>query len=409
MNRYLRKIALFLPVLALLVLSLSPVSTSANNDLNIYFFWGEGCPHCAKEHELLNSLASKYPEIKVYDYEIYNNKQNAEFLRKISEEIDTSVNGVPFTIIGDEYFEGFSESITPEKIEERINYCLLNECGDSVANIVGVEGNNEEEEAGKEEPKEEKKAIIEKLNFPIIGEVNVSSFSLPLLTIAIGALDGFNPCAMWVLLFLISMLLGMENRKRMWILGGSFIIASAAVYFVFMAAWLNLILILGLVLWIRIIIGLVALISGGHNLKEYFFKKDDGCEVVNTEKRQKTFEKIKSIVQMNNFWLALGGIILLAFAVNLVELVCSAGFPAAYTQILALSNLATWQYYSYILLYVFIFMLDDLFVFIIAMVTLQTIGITTKYTRASKLIGGILMVIIGILMILKPQILMLGF
>ena len=126
------------------------------------------------------------------------------------------------------------------------------------------------------------------------------------------------------------------------------------------------------------------------------------------QKKQKTMDKLKGYVGHSSFWLALFGIMALAFMVNLIELFCSAGFPAVYTQVLAMNNLPTWQYYSYILLYIFFFMLDDLIVFFVAMFTLQTTGLTTKYTRASRLIGGILMLIIGILMIIKPAWLMFG-
>jgi hypothetical protein len=175
-----------------------------------------------------------------------------------------------------------------------------------------------------------------------------------------------------------------------------------------MAAWLNLILFLGFIFWIRLIIALVALGGGGYNLREYFINKDSGCKVVGGEKRQKVFEKLKRITQEQKFWLALGGIMVLAAGVNLVELICSAGLPVIFTQVLALSNLATWQYYSYMLIYIFVFMLDDLFVFFTAMITLQLTGITTKYTRISHLIGGILMVVIGILLIFKPEWLMFG-
>jgi len=100
--------------------------------------------------------------------------------------------------------------------------------------------------------------------------------------------------------------------------------------------------------------------------------------------------------------------VLLAFAVNLVELICSAGLPVIFTQLLTLSDLSPWQYYAYMLLYIFVFMLDDLFVFIVSMITLEMTGITTKYSRISHLIGGILMVIIGLLLIFKPELLMFG-
>ncbi|MBU1499606.1 hypothetical protein KKE48_01920, partial [Patescibacteria group bacterium] len=126
------------------------------------------------------------------------------------------------------------------------------------------------------------------------------------------------------------------------------------------------------------------------------------------EKRQKILENLRRIAQKRRFILALGGIILLAIAVNMIELVCSAGLPAIYTKILSLSGLSTWQYYLYLLFYTLIFMLDDLFIFFTAMITLQAVGIQSKYSRFSHLIGGVLMFVIGLLLLLKPEWLMFG-
>jgi len=249
--------------------------------------------------------------------------------------------------------------------------------------------------------------IPETLNLPFVGEFKTASVSLPILTVIIGALDGFNPCAMWVLLFLISLLLNMKDRKRMWILGSAFIIASAFVYFLFMLAWLNLLIFLGFLKWVRIIIGLVALTSAFYNLKKWYNNRP-GCPAAKNEKRRKVFERIRNIVGRKQFILALGGIILLAFAVNLVEVLCSAGLPVVYTQILTLNEIPTSQYYLYLILYIFIFLIDDLIIFIVAMVSLKAVGLTTKYTRTSAFIGGLLMLIIGLLMIFRPEWLMFG-
>jgi hypothetical protein len=165
---------------------------------------------------------------------------------------------------------------------------------------------------------------------------------------------------------------------------------------------------LGFVFWIRIIIGLVAIGVGIYNLRDYQKNKDGTCKVTDDEKRRKTLDKLKGITHERKFILALGGIILLAFAVNLIELVCSAGLPAIFTQILSISNLSPGQHYSYILIYIFFFMIDDLIVFTIAMITLHAVGIESKYARLSRLIGGILMLIIGALLLFKPEILMFG-
>ena len=161
-------------------------------------------------------------------------------------------------------------------------------------------------------------------------------------------------------------------------------------------------------MWVRVAIGLLALVGGGYNLREYFTNKTGGCKVTGNEKRRKVFEDLKKITHRQELWIAVSGIILLAFAVNLVELVCSAGLPAIYVQILTLTGLPTWQYYAYLLLYIFFFMLDDLFVFFIAMKTLQMTGITTKYSRISHLVGGTIMILVGILLIFKPEVLMFG-
>lgn len=371
--------------------------------LTVYFFYGSGCPHCEKEIKFLESLQAKYPEFEIQSFEVYLHRENIALLQKIGKTLKADVSGVPFSVIGGKNFTGYAEGITSVEIENQIKKCLNEECPDPVAEIMQLEEGEENSEVKKENSEAEK--II---RLPFFGQIDALKFSLPALTIAMGFLDGFNPCAMWALLFLISLLLGMQNRKRMWILGTVFIVASAGVYFLFMAAWLNLILFLGFIVWVRILIGLLALGGGAYSVKKFLTEKNAGCKVTGSEERQKIFQKLKSVVSENNFWLALGGIIILAFLVNLVELICSAGLPAVYTQVLALNNLSTWQYYLYILLYIFFFMIDDLLVFFIAMVTLEMTGVTTKYSRYSQIIGGIIMLIIGILLILKPEWLMFG-
>ncbi|PIR68231.1 hypothetical protein COU49_02035 [Candidatus Nomurabacteria bacterium CG10_big_fil_rev_8_21_14_0_10_35_16] len=404
-----KKILIIFLFTALLLVSGGKILAQNTSDINVYFFWGEGCPHCEKEVPFLESLKEKYPRVQIHQFEVWKNIQNQNFLIEIGKELKVNISGVPFTVIGNKHIIGYyNDATTGTEIENLVKNCLENICPDPVAKIVGLTIPNTENPAIPAEPISEDLKKEKIIHLPFLGEINAMNFSLPALTVIMGALDGFNPCAMWTLIFLISLLLGMEDRRKMWILGSTFIVASALVYFIFMAAWLNLILFIGLVMWVRILIGLIALFGGGYNLKEYFTTPEAVCKVTGSEKRQKFFEKLKEIAHQKNFYLAFGGIIILAFAVNLVELVCSAGLPAVYTQILALSNLATWQYYAYILLYILIFMLDDLFVFIVAMVTLQMTGITTKYTRLSHLIGGILMLIIGLLLIFKPELLMFG-
>lgn len=372
--------------------------------VNLYFFWGEGCPHCADEELFLKEFVKSYPFVKINDFEVWGSPDNRKFMIDAANLLGANVTGVPFTIIGDHYFIGWRDDLAGNFIEAA--QCVRSgECPDPVTDFLGAkEGAKEPKgETGKTDP-----GIAKTIDLPLIGEINMVDFSLPVLTIIIAALDGFNPCAMWTLVFLIGLLVNMQNKRRMWILGSAFIIASAGVYFLFLAAWLNILLFIGFIVWVRAIIGLVALGGGGYYLKEFFTNKDNICKVTSNEKRQKTMDRLKRITQSRSFWLALIGIIMLAVAVNMIELICSAGLPAVYTQVLAMSDLAAWKYYAYLLLYVLVFMLDDLIIFFVAMTTLQVTGLTHKYSRVSHLIGGIVMVIIGLLLLFKPEWLMFG-
>ncbi len=411
MKKNIKKFRFFKYIIVSLFIALSFTSTvKASTPVNAYLFWGDGCPHCAKEKDFLADISPKYPDVKINTFEIYQNQYNVNLMQQVMNKLEVDAGGVPFLVIGDKSFVGFSEVTTESEIIDQIKKCNNYGCPDSIASIVGLDKPSQNKMTNTKPDENSQKTTSDKkiVKLPIFGEINALDFSLPIFTIIMGGLDGFNPCAMWTLLFLISLLLGIKDRKKMWILGGTFIVASAFVYFLFMVAWLNLILFLGFIVWVRFAIGALALAGGGYNIKKGITNKDGGCEVTGNEKRQAVFNKLREITKNKNLMLALGGIIVLAFAVNLVELVCSAGLPAVYTQVLTLSNLANWQYYGYILLYIFFFMLDDIIIFVLAMTTLKLTGISTKYSKWSNIIGGGLMIIIGILLIFKPDWLMFG-
>ena len=380
--------------------SLTTTTLVNQKEIRVYLFWAEGCPLCSQEKAFLNKIKNQYPNFKITYLNVSQDK-NAEVLKQVAEELNIENPALPMLIIGEKTIIGWrSEETSGKTIREAIDCYLEQECPDLVGKILtrfSPFG-----ESSKEKP------LPEKIKIPLIGEIETKNLSLPVLAIILGGLDGFNPCAMWVLVFLISLLLKMEDRKRMWILGLTFIAVSAGVYFLFMSAWLNLILFLGFIFWIRLIVGLVAISSGVYNLKDYFTNPEASCKVTSTSQKKTIIEKMKQVVSSRGFLLSLIGIIVLAAAVNLIELVCSAGFPVIFTQILALSNLEKWQYYLYMLLYIFVFMLDDMIVFIGAMLTLRLTGVTNKYSRFSHLIGGILMLLIGVLLIFKPELLMFG-
>jgi hypothetical protein len=175
-----------------------------------------------------------------------------------------------------------------------------------------------------------------------------------------------------------------------------------------MVAWLNIFLFAGALLWVRLIVAGVAVIGGVYSIRSFYKNKDGGCKVTDAEKRKKLMDRFRSVISKPSLWLAIAGLIGLAFLVNLIELLCSAGLPAIYTNILSMSDLPTAHYYLYILLYCLIFLLDDIIIFVIAMITLKVTGVSTKYGRWASLIGGIIMLLIGFLLIFFPGVLMFG-
>jgi len=391
----------------LLLLGAAPALTADNlpglaKTVNLYFFWGQGCPHCLREKQFLEKLEKKYPRLAIHRFEVSNDRKNLELLQQVGRRLQVDITGVPFTVVGRDYFVGWqADETTGAALEAAVQKNLAHPGIDLVAEFLTAQPPIT--------PPAADKVIPEKIKVPLLGELETRALSLGLLTVVIGALDGFNPCAMWVLILLLGILVGMENNKRRWILGSTFVAASALVYFLIMVAWLNLFLFLGFLFWVRVGIALVALAAGFYNLREFFGNPAGICKVSSSGgRRHQMICKIHDFIKKESFWLALGGIILLAFAVNAVELICSAGFPVVYLQVLSLNPLPWWQYYAYILLYILIFMLDDLVVFFAAMLTFQVTGMSTRYKRFSNLIGGVLMLLLGFLLIFRPDILMFG-
>lgn len=423
-----KKILKFLIVFAILLLL--PVSAKADEKvINIHLFYGNGCPHCAAEEEFLSDYLKDRTDVKLYKYEIWYDSHNQELLSKVQKEMGTTnKNGVPFTVIGKKTIVGYADGVTDEQIKDAINYYLNNDYRDYAGEITGkVKKAEVKEDTTKDESKTEdkKENKIEKaddtkdsdqtdenVTVPVLGKINAKKVSLPILAVVLGFVDGFNPCAMWILIFLITMLFNMKDRKKMWILGLTFILTSGIVYLMFMLAWLNLATFISKIAFIRLLIAVIALVVGLINVYKYIDslkKKDEGCDVVDKKDRKKIMEKIISITHEKKFIIALLGIMVLAASVNIIELMCSIGIPLLFTQILAMNNLSTFSYMIYMFIYIFFFLIDDIVIFVISMVTLKVTGLSTKYTKYSHLVGGIIMLIIGLLLIIKPELLMFNF
>mgnify|MGYP003479246248 FL=1 len=386
-------------------------AVSEKNLVNIYLFHSYTCKHCKEEIKLLDELEKEYDNIKVYKYEV-NENGNGELLKNISEIMGSKVTGTPYTIIGNKVFSGYDYENSKGRFKGAIEYYSKYGYEDKVGEYISSIPLPSYEVKDTDPDVDEyiSNYISYKVKLPLIGEVKLKNLTLPLITVVIGLADGFNPCAMWVLLFLISMLIGMKDKKRMWILGSTFLLISALIYLIFMMSWLNLANLLISVVWVRVIIAVVSLVGGFINLRGYIkHRKVSGCDVVDDKKRNKIITRIKKFTTEKNFWLAILGVIVLAISVNVVELACSAGLPVMFIEILSLNNLTAIEEIIYIVLYMLFFLLDDFVVFVIAMTTLSLTGVSSKYGNLSKLIGGILMLLIGLLLMFKPEWIMFNF
>lgn len=373
-------------------------------EVNVYMFYGKTCPHCEEALKYLESIKNKY-DLNIIKYEVWENKENRKIMDEVADVVDINVSGVPFCVIDNTGIIGYSVGVT----DETYRYHILKASKEDFTDNVGIKLGLINEEYNYQSSNKESKNFIVKV--PFLGKIDLKSISLPIVSIILGIVDGFNPCAMWILLFLISTLLGMKDKKRLWILGITFLVSSALVYLAFMVSWLSFAKMLSGVVLVRLIIALVALTGGVININSYLktLNSDDGCNVVDAKKRKKIFSKIKKFTHEKSFVLAFFGIILLAVSVNLIELACSAGLPVIFTSLLAMNDLSTFKYILYIGIYILFFMLDDLVIFAVSVKAMELTGISTKYSKYSHLIGGILMFIIGVFLIMKPEWLMFNF
>lgn len=360
--------------LAVFLLTASFVFAETNLP-TITIFYSEDCPHCHDELSFLENFKKEIPDLEIIELEVKYNKKNREVFLETLKKYDIKNAVVPITFIGDEYIIGFSgPENTGEKIRQIIN-----------------DSKTTDEDA---------------VSHPIFGKINIKNLSLPVLTIVLGILDGFNPCAMWSLVALLTLVIATGSRKKVWLIGGVFLLVSAVLYYIFMAAWLNIFILLDFLAAIQIIIGILAMIAGIIFIRNFFTFKPGVCEISSPGQQEKITEKFKKAISSASWPAMILGVIAVAFSVNLFELFCSLGIPAIFTKALTLSNLATWEYYIYLGLYDFFYILDDALIFLVAVFTLKFFHLSGKYIQYSRLIGGILMIILGAIFLLKPELLM---
>ena len=382
-NRYLLLLLILIGIIAFF--AIKEPSITQENGLVVNFFYLPTCPHCEDQKPIIEELKKEITDISFYYHDASSKKGSQMFYQLYGEAgVDAPRIAVPTTFVGKQPLVGVHSKT---QIKDAIQNCKEN----CIAN-------------GQIHFTQEIETSFTDFELPFLGRTDLTAFSLPALAIILGLIDGFNPCAMWVLVYLIGILIGIADKKKIWIIVGSFVFASGVLYFLFMTAWLNVFLLVGYVRILTLAIGLVALGGGIISLKDYFTQKALTCEVGDAESHKKTTGRIQEIIAQPLSITIILSIIALAFIVNSVEFVCSSAIPAVFTQILAISGLTAFYHYLYILLYTLFFMLDDLIIFGMAAFAVSS-AISFKYAKYCKLLGGIILAILGLLMVFAPHLL----
>jgi len=368
-------LVLGLPVSArVLAADASPwsVEASARADRDaLVVFVREGCPHCAQAKRFLRQLAEQRPHLKIVLRSLDQDPQARVDLIHFSQQLGLWPPGVPTFAMHGKGLVGFEDA-------EHSGPKLIAFIDEAITASHQVD-------AG------------------WLGTLSVERLGLPLFTLALGLLDGFNPCAMWVLLFLLSLLVRLQNRRRMALVSGTFVLVSGAVYYAFMAAWLNVFLILGMSDALRITLAMVALLMGLVNVKDYFaFKQGFSFSIPETAKPG-IYARVRELLKTETLATSLVSVSILAVLVNFIELLCTAGLPAIYTAVLSQQGLQGAEYYAYLLLYNLAYIADDSLMVAIAVVTLGSHKLTEQSGRWLKLLSGAVMLALALTMLLKPE------
>ncbi len=395
------KIIISLFIFMAIPISFTSLKAQEEDEVVVHYFYSSSCTVCREVTIFLDEYLVDKDYVKLIKYNVLEGEDNEAWFIETTDTFNRDNLSYPYIIIGGKDLQGLYE--IKSDIDKVINY-YHNKT--DYTDIVEKIKNNEVVFPSDflSEDLDGNRVVT----LPIIGEVELASFSLLLGAIFIGLIDGFNPCAMWILVFLITMLINLKDRKKMWILGLTFILTSGILYYIIMMSWLNLVIQVALIKAFQIAIGVLALIFSYISLKHFFKQRklDTGCEVTNVESKRKLIIRAKKVINNNNLWLAILGIAGIAITVNIIELACSAGLPVIYTTMLAYNDIGIYQSAMYILVYVLFFMFDDLLIFTIAVITFKVTGISSKYAKYSNLFGGIIMFALGIILIFFPQILL---
>lgn len=432
MKRIQRKLWVNFLLLAAFLVSLANWTTPVQaqtpapaNPVNIYLFWGEGCPHCAKAKPYFENLAAAYPEIQLRTYEVYYDAENQKLFSLMAEKYGLEQLAVPTIFIGPYYLQGYSEEYN-SSIEAVVVQCIQNECIDPGLGVVNATvtvttmlnpttPTSPPDVTETPIPARPDSAFTDSsgnlnqshdLEIPILGKFDLDSTS-PLITTGLIALvDGFNPCSLWVLTMLLALTLHTGSRKKIFVIGTVFLVVTAAIYALFIAGLFSVLKITSFMGWIRILVALIALFFALVNIKDYFWYKEGISFTISDEKKPGIFKRMRAVMDASQSFTGLvGATIALAVGVSMVEFSCTAGFPVIWTNILTALNISSAAFISLLLVYMLIYQLDEMILFFSSVITLKASRMEEKHGRMLKLISGTLMLTLSIIMLVNPALL----
>ena len=402
------------------IFCISQIGYSAGNSqakkVKIEYFGRKDCKNCANLEKFLKELSTKRDDFEYVEHKIDESKEEKVFFDETTSKLKL-VKGTPIIYIDGHIIQGFNTADTTGKeIENLINsgktkdkiltlkeYVESGQTGNVSSNGAVCTGDTVCEVPGLTKGAENQVLV----NIPIINKtVDLTNYSLLTMSIILGTIDGFNPCAMWVLVLFLTALIAVGNKVKMFRVAGLFILAEAVMYFFILNAWIYAWDFVGLDKWVTPLVGIVGIIGGIFFIRNYLKKGDTlECEVTDFEQRAKISKKIKDIANKPFTLLTALAIIGLALSVNVIEFACSVGIPQTYTKILQINEVPFWTRQFYTFIYIIGYMVDDIIVFGFALMSINKLQLTTKYSKWVNLFGGILMIILGLIMLIKPSLL----
>lgn len=385
----------------------SGVNTGYGKDtVDLYLFYSEECPHCADEKKFLKELQNRYPELQVHLFEVWNNdEENAALFQEVLRFYGIQGSQVPVTIVGEsEPLIGyFNARVSGAIIENRVRRCIDHGCENVLEKFLQAR----EYHGGF--PGDRSTELLEPdasaLALPFFGEGTVSTMSIPLLTGVLALFDSINPCAFFILTLLLGLLTGTKSSRRVLFIGGVFVFFSAGIYFLFMAAWLNLFFLTGRLRVVTVVAGGLAMVIGIVNMKDFFTLKKGITLGIPETKMPLIFQRIRNLMVQDSVGALVPGTILLAVTANTYELFCTAGFPMVYTRILTLHNLRTAEYYLFLAMYNIIYVIPLMIIVALYTVTLGRKKLSERQVKTLKLASGMMMLALGAVLLVNPSLL----